>query len=84
MVEERKGLWVDVLEKVFNGFFRLMGFWKEDLSVEEDKKGLFYVVKIECKGCVIIEVFFEFVLVCIYDFKWFKLMWWGVCLFCWV
>ncbi len=76
-IEERKGPRVDAPEKALNGFLRSTGLQKEDLNIEEDKKGSFYVAKIECKGRATIEVLTELLPECIHDLKWPKSMRWG-------
>ena len=76
--EQRKGPRVDALEKAIEGFLRANGLDTTDsLSVEEDKKGAFYVLDIDEKGGALAAALSGFMPGLIEGFQWPKSMRWG-------
>ena len=76
--EQRKGPRVDALEKAIKGFLRANGLDTTDsLSVEEDKKGAFYVLDIDEKGGALAAALSGFMPGLIEGFQWPKSMRWG-------
>ncbi|MBL6641512.1 MAG: glycine--tRNA ligase subunit beta [PS1 clade bacterium] len=76
--EQRKGPRVDAPEKAIEGFLRANGLDTTDsLSVEEDKKGAFYVLDIDEKGGALAAALSGFMLGLIEGFQWPKSMHWG-------
>lgn len=76
--EQRKGPRVDAPEKAIEGFLRANGLDTTDsLSVEEDKKGAFYVLDIDEKGGALAAALNGFMPGLIEGFQWPKSMRWG-------
>ncbi|MGI3168729.1 glycine--tRNA ligase subunit beta [Pseudooceanicola sp. C21-150M6] len=75
--EERKGPRTDAPEKAIEGFMRGAGVAKEDLRVQDDKKGQVYVAVIEKPGRPAAEIVAEVLLSAIRNFPWPKSMRWG-------
>ena len=75
--EERKGPRVDAPEKALEGFLRGAGVAKEDLKVQDDKKGQVYVAVIEKPGRPAAEIVAEVLESVIRNFPWPKSMRWG-------
>lgn len=75
--EERKGPRVDAPEKAIEGFLRGAGVAKEDLKVQDDKKGQVYVAVIERPGRDAAEIVAEVLESVIRNFPWPKSMRWG-------
>jgi glycyl-tRNA synthetase beta chain len=75
--EERKGPRVDAPEKAIEGFLRGAGVAKEDLKVQDDKKGQVYVAVIEKPGRPAAEIVAEVLESVIRNFPWPKSMRWG-------
>lgn len=76
--EQRKGPRVDAPEKAIEGFLRANGLDTTDsLSVEEDKKGAFYVLDIDEKGGALAAALSGFMPGLIEGFQWPKSMRWG-------
>ncbi|MEP2830049.1 glycine--tRNA ligase subunit beta [Parvibaculum sp.] len=76
--EERKGPKVGAPEKAIEGFLRAAGLSSiDEASVQEDKKGAFYVAVTEKKGRATADVIAEIVPATIRAFPWPKSMRWG-------
>ena len=76
--EQRKGPRVDAPEKAIQGFLRANGLDTTDsLSVQEDKKGAFYVLDIDEKGGALAAALAGFMPALIEGFQWPKSMRWG-------
>jgi len=75
--EERKGPRVDAPEKAIEGFLRGAGLAREDLRVQDDKKGQVYVAVIEKPGRPAAEIVAEVLESVIRNFPWPKSMRWG-------
>ncbi|MCH1542472.1 MAG: glycine--tRNA ligase subunit beta [Alphaproteobacteria bacterium] len=76
--EQRKGPRVDAPEKAIEGFLRANGLDTTDrLSVEEDKKGAYYVLDIDEKGGTLAAALGGFMPGLIEGFQWPKSMRWG-------
>lgn len=75
--EERKGPRVDAPEKAIEGFLRGAGVAKEDLKVQDDKKGQVYIAVIEKPGRPAAEIVAEVLESVIRNFPWPKSMRWG-------
>ncbi|MDA8523782.1 glycine--tRNA ligase subunit beta [Alphaproteobacteria bacterium] len=76
--EQRKGPRVDAPEKAIEGFLRANGLDTTDsLSVEENKKGAFYVLDIDEKGGALAVALSGFMPGLIEGFQWPKSMRWG-------
>ncbi len=75
--EERKGPRVDAPEKAIEGFLRGVGLTLDDLSIQDSKKGQFYVAVIEKPGRLASDVVAEVVEATIRKFLWPKSMRWG-------
>ncbi|MCA0922111.1 glycine--tRNA ligase subunit beta [Pseudooceanicola nanhaiensis] len=75
--EERKGPRVDAPEKALEGFLRGAGVSREDLKVQDDKKGQVYVAVIETPGRPAAEIVAEVLETTIRNFPWPKSMRWG-------
>ena len=82
--EERKGPRLDAPEKAIEGFVRSMGVPKADLEIREDKKGKFYVAKIETTGRSAVVIVAEVLERVIQSFPWPKSMRWGSSSLKWV
>jgi len=76
--EQKKGPRVDAPEKAIEGFLRANGLDSTDgLSVQEDKKGAFYVLEIDEKGGALADALAAFMPGLIEGFQWPKSMRWG-------
>jgi glycyl-tRNA synthetase beta chain len=75
--EERRGPRVDAPEKAIEGFLRSAGVAREDLRVQEEKKGAVYVAVIERPGRPAAEIVAEVLAETVRDFPWPKSMRWG-------
>ncbi|MBO6633562.1 glycine--tRNA ligase subunit beta [Parvibaculum sp.] len=76
--EERKGPKVGAPEKAIEGFVRAAGLASiDEASVQEDKKGAFYVAVTEKPGRAMADVIAEIVPAVIRAFPWPKSMRWG-------
>ncbi len=76
-IEERKGPRIDAPQQALDGFLRSCGMKKEDLKIETDKKGKFYVAEIIKKGRLAEDVLAEILPKIINTFPWPKSMLWG-------
>jgi|TARA_R100000322_G_scaffold103946_4_gene66001 glycyl-tRNA synthetase beta chain len=76
--EERKGPKVGAPERAIEGFLRAAGLSSiDEATVQEDKKGAFYVAVTEKKGRATADVIAEIVPATIRAFPWPKSMRWG-------
>ncbi len=75
--EERKGPKVGAPDKAIEGFLRSVGMSKDQLETRSDKKGEFYVARIESKGRPTPEIIAEIVPAVVQNFPWPKSMRWG-------
>ncbi|MGB0479159.1 MAG: glycine--tRNA ligase subunit beta, partial [Parvibaculales bacterium] len=83
--EQKKGPRVDAPEKAIEGFLRANGLDSTDgLSVQEDKKGAFYVLEIDEKGGALADALAAFMPGLIEGFQWPKSMRWGSGVLRWV
>src|SRR5438552_3377752 len=76
-IDERKGPRVDAPKPAIDGFLKSTGQSLEDLVVQEDKKGKFYIVAISKPGRPAPEVLGEIVPDMVRKFPWPKSMRWG-------
>ncbi len=76
-VEERKGPRVDAPKPAIEGFLKSTGLKLEQLTVQEDKKGQFYIASIRQKGRAATEIIAEIVPATIRKFPWPRSMRWG-------
>jgi glycyl-tRNA synthetase beta chain len=83
-VEERKGPRVDAPKPAIEGFLKSTGLKLEQLTVQEDKKGQFYIASIRQKGRATPQVVAELVPATIRKFPWPKSMRWGAGQLRWV
>jgi glycyl-tRNA synthetase beta chain len=75
--EERKGPKVDAPQAAIDGFLRSTGLSLDQLTVQEDKKGSFYVAVIKKAGRNATDVIAQLVPEVIRKFPWGKPMRWG-------
>lgn len=75
--EERKGPRVDAPEKAIEGFLKSTGLKLDDLTVQDDKKGKFYIAVLSKPGRATSDVIAEIVPDVIRKFPWPKSMRWG-------
>lgn len=75
--EERKGPRVDAPEQAIQGFLKSTALSLDDLTVQDDKKGKFYIAVISKPGRATPEVIAEIVPDVIRKFPWPKSMRWG-------
>ena len=75
--EERKGPRTDAPKPAIDGFLKSTGLMLEELTVQDDKKGKFYVATIKKQGRATTEVVAELVPDVIRKFPWPKSMRWG-------
>ena len=75
--EKRKGPRIDAPQKALDGFLRSCEKKKEELLIEEDEKGKFYVDEIIVKGQPAEEIMAEILQDLISTFPWPKSMLWG-------
>ena len=76
-IKERKGPRVDAPQYAIDGFCDSCGVNVEDLLIQEDKKGKFYVLQTEEEGREIEDILTEILPEIIRDFSWSKSMVWG-------
>ncbi|MBF9035673.1 glycine--tRNA ligase subunit beta [Rhodobacterales bacterium HKCCE2091] len=84
VTEERKGPRVDAPDKAIDGFLRSTGLTRDDLSVQDDKKGQVYIARITKQGRLAEEIVAEVVPQVIRSFPWPKSMRWGTGSLRWV
>lgn len=77
VTEERKGPRVDAPEQAIQGFLKSTGLELSDLTVQDDKKGKFYIARIAKQGRDASQVIAEIVPDVIRKFPWPKSMRWG-------
>ena len=82
--EERRGPRVDAPEKAIEGFLRGAGVAREALETVEEKKGTFYLARIEKPGRPATEIVAEVLEHTIRHFPWPKSMRWGSSSLRWV
>ncbi|QIG49247.1 glycine--tRNA ligase subunit beta [Nordella sp. HKS 07] len=75
--EERKGPRVDAPEQAIQGFLKSTGLTLADLTVQDDKKGKFYIATLSKPGRATADVIAEIVPDVIRKFPWPKSMRWG-------
>jgi glycyl-tRNA synthetase beta chain len=75
--EERKGPKVDAPQAAIDGFLRSTGLKLNQLTVQDDKKGKFYIATIKREGRAATAVIAELVPEVIRSFPWPKSMRWG-------
>jgi len=75
--EERKGPRTDARQKAIEGFLKSAGVTLDQCTVQEDKKGSFYVAVIEKPGRAVEELIAEIVPNVVRNFPWPKSMRWG-------
>jgi glycyl-tRNA synthetase beta chain len=79
-----KGPRTDAPEQAIQGFLKSAGVTLDDCEVQEDKKGSFYVARIEKPGRATTDVIAELVPDVIRKFPWPKSMRWGAGSLRWV
>ena len=84
MLEERKGPRTDAPKPAIAGFLKSTGLKLEELTVQDDKKGKFYIASIKKQGRAATEVVAELVPDVIRKFPWPKSMRWGAGTLRWV
>ncbi len=84
MLEERKGPRTDAPKPAIAGFLKSTGLTLEDLTVQDDKKGKFYIASIKKPGRAATDVVAELVPDVIRKFPWPKSMRWGAGTLRWV
>jgi glycyl-tRNA synthetase beta chain len=77
LTEERKGPRIDAPQPAIDGFLKSTGLRLADLTVQDDKKGKFYIATIRKAGRAATEVIAEIVPGTIPKFPWPKSMRWG-------
>jgi glycyl-tRNA synthetase beta subunit len=77
MLEERKGPRTDAPKPAIAGFLKSTGLKLEELKVQDDKKGKFYIASIKKPGRAATDVVAELVPETIRKFPWPKSMRWG-------
>ena len=82
--EERKGPRVDAPAQAIDGFLRSTGLSREQLTVQKDPKGDFYLAVIERKGRPTPDVIAEIVPEIVKSFPWPKSQRWGAGDLTWV
>ncbi|WP_342642982.1 glycine--tRNA ligase subunit beta [Rhodoligotrophos ferricapiens] len=82
--EERKGPRVDAPQKAIDGFLAAAGVTLEQCAVQEDRKGAFYVARIEKPGRPAEEIIAEIMPAAVAKFPWPKSMRWGAGSLRWV
>ena len=75
--EERKGPRVGAPDKALEGFLKSVGLTKDELQIQSDKKGEFYVAVMEQKGRPTADVIAGMVPDIVREFHWPKSMRWG-------
>jgi glycyl-tRNA synthetase beta chain len=84
MLEERKGPRTDAPKPAIAGFLKSTGLTLEELTVQDDKKGKFYIASIKKPGRAATDVVAELVPDVIRKFPWPKSMRWGAGTLRWV
>ena len=84
MREERKGPRTDAPKPAIAGFLKSTGLTLEELTVQDDKKGKFYIASIKKPGRAATDVVAELVPDVIRKFPWPKSMRWGAGTLRWV
>ena len=77
VTEERKGPRVDAPEQAIQGFLKSTGLTLDELTVQDDKKGKFYIARIGKPGRATPDVIAEIVPDIMRKFPWPKSMRWG-------
>ncbi|MGA7268966.1 MAG: glycine--tRNA ligase subunit beta, partial [Aestuariivirga sp.] len=77
VAEERKGPRVDAPQQAIDGFLKSTGLTLDQLTLQDDKKGKFYVAVIRKAGRAATDVIAEVVPHIIRSFPWPKSMRWG-------
>ena len=77
VAEERKGPRVDAPQQAIDGFLKSTGLTLDQLTLQDDKKGKFYVAVIRKAGRAATDVIAEIVPQIIRSFPWPKSMRWG-------
>jgi glycyl-tRNA synthetase beta chain len=77
VVDERKGPRVDAPKPAIEGFLKSTGLRLEELTVQEDKKGQFYIAAIKKPGRPAPDVIAEIIPDILRKFPWPKSMRWG-------
>jgi len=75
--DERKGPRIDAPERAIEGFLKSAGVTLDDCQIIDDKKGQFYLAKIEKPGRATTQVIAELLPEVIRKFPWPKSMRWG-------
>jgi glycyl-tRNA synthetase beta chain len=75
--EERKGPRVDAPDTAIAGFLKSTGLKLEDLTVQEEKKGKFYIARVGKPGRTTADVIADVVPEIVRKFPWPKSMRWG-------
>ncbi len=75
--EERKGPRTDAPQQAIDGFLKSTGMSLDQLTIQDDKKGQFYIAVIKKAGRTTVEVVAEIVPDMIRKFPWPKSMRWG-------
>ena len=84
VAEERKGPRVDAPQQAIDGFLKSTGLTLDQLTLQDDKKGKFYVAVIRKAGRAATDVIAEIVPHIIRSFPWPKSMRWGAGSLRWV
>ncbi|MEQ1520048.1 MAG: glycine--tRNA ligase subunit beta, partial [Aestuariivirga sp.] len=84
MREERKGPRTDAPKPAIDGFLKSTGLKLDQLTVQDDKKGKFYIATIKKPGRATTDVVAELLPDVIRKFPWPKSMRWGAGTLCWV
>lgn len=82
--EERKGPRVDAPDTAIAGFLKSTGLRLEDLIVQDEKKGRFYIARFDKPGRLATDVIAEVVPDIVRKFPWPKSMRWGAGALRWV
>jgi len=82
--EERKGPRIDAPDRAIEGFMKSAGVTLDDCEIVDDKKGQFYLAKIEKPGRATAQVIAELLPEIIRKFPWPKSMRWGNGTLSWV
>ncbi|MFT5869304.1 MAG: glycyl-tRNA synthetase beta chain [Paracoccaceae bacterium] len=77
LMEDRKGPRIDAPEKALEGFLRSTGLSKDQLQIQDDKKGQVYIAQITKPGRPAAEIIAQIVPQVILSFPWPKSMRWG-------
>ena len=77
VAEERKGPRLDAPQPAIDGFLKSTGLKLADLTIQDDKKGQFYIAVVRKQGRVATEIIAAIVPDTIRKFPWAKSMRWG-------